>query len=81
MAWQARSSGTLPILTSPQLTFETASALANVEGYISAKTPLKVERAQVGEFIFLCYLQYIHYLTSQSFRVDDRSCLFFADVV
>lgn len=47
MAWQARNSGTLPILSSPQLTFETAAALANVEGYISAKTPLKVERAQV----------------------------------
>ncbi|KAG0612696.1 hypothetical protein M758_6G046400 [Ceratodon purpureus] len=43
---KARNSATLPILSSPQLTFETAAALANVEGYISAKTPLKVERAQ-----------------------------------
>ncbi|XP_024368440.1 uncharacterized protein [Physcomitrium patens] len=43
---KARNSGTLPIILSPQMTFETASALANVEGYISSKTPLKVERAQ-----------------------------------
>jgi len=43
---KARHAGTLPILSSPQLTFQTAAALANVEGYITSKTPIKVERAQ-----------------------------------
>lgn len=53
MAWQARHTGTLPVLSCPQLTFETAAKLANVEGYISAKTPLKVERAQVCNSLLL----------------------------
>jgi phosphate acetyltransferase len=41
------SKGTLPILSSPLPTFETAAALANVEGYITAKAPRKIERAQM----------------------------------
>lgn len=53
---QARHAGTLPILSSPQLTFQTAAALANVEGYITSKTPIKVERAQVGTWCIPRYL-------------------------
>jgi hypothetical protein len=79
MAWQARNSGTLPILLSPQLTFESAAELANVEGYISAGTPLKVERAQVRVLCsHVIISKYLRYLIFQSF---DWSCLFNADVV
>jgi hypothetical protein len=68
MAWQARNSGTLPILLSPQLTFESAAELANVEGYISAGTPLKVERAQVRVLCsHVIISKYLRYLIFQSF--------------